>query len=98
MVRASASQSVNLRFISQVESYQKTSKMLLTASLFGAKFKKIVVESKPASLLGVSLGKALNEMPPSLCGRQVAEPSSLTIVLAQPNCRLAKKADEKLII
>ena len=34
------------------------------------------MENKPASLLVVSLGKTLNGMPPSLCGRQVAEPSS----------------------
>ena len=32
------------------------------------------VENKPASLLVVSLGKALNGMPPPLCGRQVAHP------------------------
>ena len=30
------------------------------------------VENKPASLLVVSLGKALNGTPPPLCGRQVA--------------------------
>ena len=32
------------------------------------------VENKPASLLVVSLGKALNGTPPPLCGRQVAHP------------------------
>ena len=41
------------------------------------------MENKPASLLVVSLGMALNEMPPSLCGRQVVESSSLPIVVAQ---------------
>ena len=30
------------------------------------------MKSKPASLLVVPLGKALGEIPPSLCGRQVA--------------------------
>ena len=32
------------------------------------------VKNKPASLLVESLGKALNGMPPPLCGRQVAHP------------------------
>ena len=40
------------------------------------------VENKPASLLVVPLGKTLNEMPLSLCGRQVVGPSSLPIVVA----------------
>ena len=34
-----------------------------------------VVENKPASSLVVSLGKALNGTPPSLCGRQMAKTS-----------------------
>ena len=41
------------------------------------------MENKPASLLVVSLGKALNGMPPSLCGRQMVGPSSLPVVVAQ---------------
>ena len=40
------------------------------------------MENKPASLLVVSLGKTLNGMPPSLCGRQVVGPSSLLVVVA----------------
>ena len=36
--------------------------------------KRDIVENNPASLLVVSLGKALNGMPPSLYGRQVAYP------------------------
>ena len=32
------------------------------------------MENKPASSLVLSLDKALNGMPPSLCGRQVARP------------------------
>ena len=60
MVRASASQSVDLGF----ESYQKTLKMVSIASLLGAQHLWEVVENKPAtSLLVVSLGKALNGTP-----------------------------------
>ena len=36
------------------------------------------MENKPVSLLVVSLGKTLNGMPLSSCGRQVVGPSSLT--------------------
>ena len=45
--------------------------MVFTASLLGAQHIRDSVENKPASLLVVSLGKALNGMPPSLCGRQM---------------------------
>ena len=68
--------------IFQVESYQNTLKMAFTALLLGAHYNRISVENKPASLLAVSLGKALNEMPPSLCGRQVVGPSSLPVGVA----------------
>ena len=49
--------------------------MLFTASLLGAQHKQAIVcrTSRQACLL-VSLGKALNGMPPSLCGRQEAYP------------------------
>ena len=50
------------------------------------------VENKPVSLLVVSLGKAFNGMPPFLCGRQVVGPSSLPVVEAQFDKRLAKRA------
>ena len=73
MVRASASQSVDLGFVPLVESYQKTLKMVFTASLLGAQYLGEVVEKNPASLLVVSLGKALNATPPPLCKRQVAQ-------------------------
>ena len=73
MVRASASQSVDLGFIPLVESYQKTSTMVFTASLLGAQNLVEVVEIKPASSLVVSLGKTLNGTPPPLCGRRVAQ-------------------------
>ena len=65
MVRASALQSVDLGFIPQVESYQKTLKMVFTVSLLGAQRNKICMENKPASSLVVFFGKALNGMPPS---------------------------------
>ena len=63
VVKASASQSVDLAFIPLVESYQKTLKMEFIASLLGARHLWVVVENKPASLLVVSLGKALNGTP-----------------------------------
>ena len=52
VVRVSTLQSVVLGFISQVESYQKTSKMVFTASLLGAEHKWIVWRtSRQACLL-----------------------------------------------
>ena len=50
------------------------------------------VENKPASLLVVSLGKALNGMPPSSRGRQMAGPSSLSVVVTQSDERHANRA------
>ena len=47
--------------------------MVSTASLLGAWHLWEVVENKLASSLAVSLGKALNGSPLSLCGRQVAQ-------------------------
>ena len=41
------------------------------------------MENKLASLIVVSLGKTLNGMHASLCGRQVAGPRSLPVVEAQ---------------
>ena len=49
------------------------------------------VENKPANLLVVSLGKALNGTPPSSCGRQVVGPSSLPVVVAQSDERYANR-------
>ena len=63
VVRASASQSVDLGFIPLVESYQKTSKMASAASLLGVRHLGEVVENKPASSLVVFLGKGLNRTP-----------------------------------
>ena len=72
--RASASEPVDLGFIFQVESYQKTLKMVFKAFLLGAQQNRDSVENKPATLFVVSLGKALDGTPPSLCGGQVAQP------------------------
>ena len=65
--------------------------MVFTASLLGAQHIRDSVENKPASLLVVSLGKPLNGMPPSLCGRQMVGPSSLPVVLAQSDERQANR-------
>ena len=66
--------------------------MVFTASLLRAQQKSDGVENKPASLLVMSLGKALNGMPPSSCGRQVAGPSSLPVVVAQSDEKHAIQA------
>ena len=50
------------------------------------------MENKPASLLVVSLGKTLNGMPPSLCGKQVLGSSSLPFVVAQSDERQTNRA------
>ena len=50
------------------------------------------MENKPASLLVVFLGKALNGMPPSLCSRQMVGPSSLPVVVVQSDERHANGA------
>ena len=72
VVRASASQSVDLGFISHGRVIPKGFiKMVFAAFLLGAQQKRDSVENKPASLLAVSLGKTLNRLPSSLCGRQV---------------------------
>ena len=92
MVRASALQSVDLGFVFQLGHAKRLQKMVFTAFLLGAQHNRDSVENKPASLLVVSLGKTLNGMPPSLCGRQAVGPSSLPVVVAQSNRRLANRA------
>ena len=88
VVKASASQSVDLGFISLSRVIPKDfKKMVFTASLFGVQHKRDGVENKSTSLLVVSLGKALNRMPPSLCGEQVVGPSSLPVVVARSDER-----------
>ena len=66
--------------------------MVPIASLLGARHLWKVVKNKPASSLVVSLGKALNGMPPSLCGRQMVGPSSLHVVVAQSDEEHANRA------
>ena len=69
-VRASATPSVDLKFISHVQSHVAQMEWR---------------GEQPASSLVVSLGKALNGVPSFLCGRQVAKPSSQLVVLTQSN-------------
>ena len=66
--------------------------MVFTASLLGAQHIRDSVENKPASLLVVSLGKVVNRMPPSLCGRQMVGQSSLPVVVAQSDERHVNRA------
>ena len=63
MVRASASQSVDLGFIPLSSHTIRLLKVVSTASLLGARHLGEVVENKPESLLIVSLGEALNGTP-----------------------------------
>ena len=56
--------------------------MVFTVFLLGAQQNRDSVENKPASLLVVSLDKALNGMPTYLCDRQMVGPSSLPVVVA----------------
>ena len=82
VVKASVLQSVDLGFISKVELCQKALKNGIHCFPAWRSANRDSVENKPASLLVVSLGKALNEMPPSLCARQMVGPSSLPNVVA----------------
>ena len=75
MVKAFALQSVDLEFISQVESYQKTLKNGIDNFLLGT-------QQNRNSLLIVSLGKTFNRIPLSLCGRHMVGPSSLPVLVA----------------
>ena len=71
VVRASASRAVDLGLIpSRVK--LMTLKLVFTASLLNAQNESDSVKNKPASLLVVSLGRALSGIPPSWCGRQMA--------------------------
>ena len=58
------------------------------------------MENKPVSLLVVCLGKALNEIPPSLCGGQVVRPNGLPVVVAPvqlKTCKPSMSADAEYI-
>ena len=67
----SASGAVNTGLISS-RVKPMTLKLVFTAFLFDVQHLRDSVENKPASLLVVPLGRALNGIPPSWCGRQVA--------------------------
>ena len=82
MVTASATQTVDLGFISQIESYQKTLKNGIQSFSAWRSANKDSVEDKPTSLLVVSLGRTLNGTPQSLRGRQVVGQSSMPVVVA----------------
>ena len=77
-IRVSASLSVDLVFI------------FPSRAFLDFKFKRVSVENKPENLL-VSLSKTLNGMPPSFRGKQVAGPSSLSVVVAQSDERQANR-------
>ena len=49
-----------------------TLKLIFTASLLDAQHQRDSVDNKPASLLAMPLGKALNGITPSCCGKQMA--------------------------
>ena len=74
------------------EKVHRSNKSVRCSSLLGAQHLRDSVENKPASLLVVSLGKALKGTPPSLCGRQMVGPSSLPVVVAQSDERHANRA------
>ena len=71
VVRVSTLGAVDLGLISS-RVKPMTSKLVFTASLFDTQHCRDNVESQPASLLVVPLGKALDGIPPSWCGRQMA--------------------------
>ena len=81
-----------------------TIKLVFTAFLFDA-LQGDSVENKSASLLVVPLGKALNGIPPSWCGRQMAGNSYcpkrarysalITCCDKRINMRLKKSTDQK---
>ena len=60
--------------------------------LLDALHKRCIEEKKQTSLLVVFLGKALNEIPSSLCGKQMMGSSSLPVTVAQSEKRLANEA------
>ena len=71
VVRASASGAVDVGVIpSRVKPV--TLQLVFIASLLDAQHERDSVETKPASLLVVPLGKALSGIPPCWCGRQMA--------------------------
>ena len=82
VIRTSASQSIDLWPISIVDSYQKTLKNGID-SFPAWQSAQTSVENKPVNSLVASLGKTLDGISPSFCGRQMAGPSSLPVVVTQ---------------
>ena len=78
-------QLVDEGFISVVEPYLKTLKIVFIASLLDAQHERNGVENKPASLLVVTSGKTLNGMPSFVSYKPMAVPSSPTLLVAQSN-------------
>ena len=76
-MKTSASQSVDLEFISQVESYQKTLKNGIRSFLPWPSAKKGYCGKPAGKLAGCILATTLNEKPPFLRGRKVVGPSIL---------------------
>ena len=91
VVSASASQSVDLGFNPQVESCQKILKNGICSLPAWRRAHKVCVKNKLASLLVVSLGKAVNGMPPSSCGKHVTGSSSLPVAVPQSDERHANR-------
>ena len=85
MVRASASQSVDLGFISLNKPIEKTLKNGTTAFLLSAQRKWDGAENKSEISHVVSLGKVLNVKPTSLRSSYVAGPCSVPAMVAQLN-------------
>ena len=92
MVRLSGSQSADLGFIPQVDSYQKTFKNGIHSFPAWRSAHRDSEENKLASLAVVSLGKAFNRMPSSSCGRQVVRPSGVPVVVVQSHKRHENRA------
>ena len=67
MARASALQLVDLEFISQGESYQKTLKNGIQGLPAWHSAQKVQCGEQAGKLACCALGKTLNEMSPSLC-------------------------------
>ena len=74
VIRAFVSQSVNLGFTSQFESYKRTLKTGIHSFQAWSSAHRESVRHRPASMLVVSMSNILNRTPPSLCGSQVVGP------------------------
>ena len=99
MVRAFASQSIDLGFNFLVESYQKTLKNAIhTFSVWRSAQKGIVGRTSQQARLMCPWARHLNGMLPSIYDKQVVGPSSLLVMVGRSNRKPAKRANEKLKI